>query len=125
MILDRFRLDGKVALVTGASRGLGRAVAVALFLPLAVAYVLPPAIDSLHRYADDHNIQRSVRVGPSVFGGRGLLATRRLTAGEPVLQVPLELTLSTARDGNTAKQDPSSHHDRASAAARPQKGFEV
>jgi 2-deoxy-D-gluconate 3-dehydrogenase len=30
MILDRFRLDGKVALVTGASAGLGAAVAVAL-----------------------------------------------------------------------------------------------
>jgi 2-dehydro-3-deoxy-D-gluconate 5-dehydrogenase len=30
MILDTFRLDGKVALVTGASRGLGAAIAVAL-----------------------------------------------------------------------------------------------
>ncbi len=30
MILDRFRLDGKTALVTGARRGLGRAMAVAL-----------------------------------------------------------------------------------------------
>lgn len=30
MILDDFRLDGEVALVTGASRGLGRAMAVAL-----------------------------------------------------------------------------------------------
>src|SRR6476646_7789299 len=30
MILDRFRLDGKTALVTGARRGIGRAMAVAL-----------------------------------------------------------------------------------------------
>jgi 7-alpha-hydroxysteroid dehydrogenase len=30
MILDRFRMDGKVAVVTGASRGIGRAAAVAL-----------------------------------------------------------------------------------------------
>src|SRR5512145_1512530 len=29
-VLDLFRLDGKVALVTGASRGLGQAIAVAL-----------------------------------------------------------------------------------------------
>src|SRR6476661_2325783 len=30
MIIDKFRLDGKVALVTGASRGLGAAIACAL-----------------------------------------------------------------------------------------------
>ena len=30
MILDSFRLDGKVALVTGSSRGLGQGAAVAL-----------------------------------------------------------------------------------------------
>src|SRR5215210_3405494 len=29
-VLDAFRLDGKIALVTGASRGLGRAIALAL-----------------------------------------------------------------------------------------------
>ncbi len=30
MILDKFKLDGKVALVTGASAGLGAAMAIAL-----------------------------------------------------------------------------------------------
>ncbi|MGH9901667.1 MAG: SDR family NAD(P)-dependent oxidoreductase, partial [Pyrinomonadaceae bacterium] len=29
-VLEKFRLDGKVCVVTGASRGLGRAMAVAL-----------------------------------------------------------------------------------------------
>ena len=30
MILDQFKLDGKVALVTGAARGLGQAIAIGL-----------------------------------------------------------------------------------------------
>jgi len=30
MILDKFKLDNKVAIVTGASRGIGRAIALGL-----------------------------------------------------------------------------------------------
>ena len=30
MIIDKFKLDGKVALVTGASSGIGQAIAIAL-----------------------------------------------------------------------------------------------
>jgi NAD(P)-dependent dehydrogenase (short-subunit alcohol dehydrogenase family) len=30
MVLDRFRLDGRIAVVTGASSGLGQAAAIAL-----------------------------------------------------------------------------------------------
>jgi 2-deoxy-D-gluconate 3-dehydrogenase len=33
MLLDRFKLDGKVAVVTGSRRGLGRGMAIALAEP--------------------------------------------------------------------------------------------
>ena len=42
MILDQFRLDGRVAVVTGARRGLGQAMAVGLALLLPV---LPFALE--------------------------------------------------------------------------------
>ncbi len=41
MILDRFRIEGKMALVTGASAGLGQAIAIALAGALQISRVLP------------------------------------------------------------------------------------
>jgi len=46
MILDKFKLDGKIAIVTGAARGLGQAIAVGLAeagADLAVVDILPTA----------------------------------------------------------------------------------
>ena len=45
MILDRMRLDGKTALVTGGSQGLGLGMATALAEAGAVVYLASPAWD--------------------------------------------------------------------------------
>lgn len=54
-------------------------------------------IQSLHEWADRHGAARSVRVGPSRFGGRGLVATDAVVADAPLLSIPLDLTISTHR----------------------------
>ena len=63
---------------------------VVLFAPLTHAY-------ALHTWADAHRVKRAVDVGPSGFGGNGLVARRRLSAGEQVLSIAKELTLATPK----------------------------
>jgi NAD(P)-dependent dehydrogenase (short-subunit alcohol dehydrogenase family) len=49
MILDKFRLDGRVALVTGGTQGLGQASAIALAEAGAdVVYLASSASDYMH-----------------------------------------------------------------------------
>ena len=52
-ILDRFRLDGRVALVTGASRGIGRALAQALAEAGARAALVARGAEALEKAADE------------------------------------------------------------------------
>ena len=51
-VLDRFRLDGKVALVTGGARGLGRVIADALASAGADVAITARQAESAHRAAD-------------------------------------------------------------------------
>lgn len=52
MILDRFRLDGKVAVVTGAGRGLGAAIALAFAEAGADVLISARTSDQLHEVAE-------------------------------------------------------------------------
>ena len=52
MVLDEFRLDGKTALVTGASRGLGRAMAEALAEAGANVVLAARSADALEKVAE-------------------------------------------------------------------------
>ena len=51
-VLDRFRLDGKVALVTGGARGLGRVIADALASAGADVAITARQAESAHRAAE-------------------------------------------------------------------------
>ena len=52
-VLDQFRLDGKVALVTGGSRGLGRVIADALASAGADVALTARQAESAERVAED------------------------------------------------------------------------
>ena len=53
MVLSKFRLDGKVAIVTGSGRGLGRAMAVALAQAGADVVVTARSFDQVQETAQE------------------------------------------------------------------------
>lgn len=77
MILDRFRLDGQVALVTGASRGIGHATARALHEAGArVVLSSSSAMDSLPDWAGDSGTVTHIRADLSRPGNAALLVSQ-------------------------------------------------
>jgi NAD(P)-dependent dehydrogenase (short-subunit alcohol dehydrogenase family) len=83
-VLDRFRLDDKVAMVTGAGRGIGKAMAVALAEAGADVVVLARTKDQIEQTAEE--IRK--------LGRRALPLELDLTKGDQI-QVSVEKTIDT------------------------------
>ena len=62
----------------------------------AVALCSPHA--ALFEWADANGAVRCVQIGPSKFGGLGLVATKSVAAGAELLRIPLELSVGVPRD---------------------------
>ena len=87
-VLDRFRLDGKRALITGGSRGFGRAIALALAEAGADVVLAARDPDALHRTAEEVRERgREARTYPADVGDPAAcedLCRRVLAEGAPI-----------------------------------------
>ena len=104
-ILDRFRLDGQVALVTGGSRGLGLEIAVALaevgarvaLLARRAQYfeearaLLPDALPLLGNVALEADVQQAVAETTAAFGAPSVLVNAAgISWGASAMEMPVE-----------------------------------
>ena len=104
-ILDRFRLDGQVVLVTGGSRGLGLEIAVALaevgarvaLLARRAQYfeearaLLPDALPLLGNVALEADVQRAVAETTAAFGAPSVLVNAAgISWGASAMEMPVE-----------------------------------
>ena len=103
--LERFRLDGHVALVTGGSRGLGLEIAVALaeagarvalmarreqFFEAAKAE-LPDALQLLGNVADETEVRHAVEATTGALGAPDILVNAAgISWGAPAMDMPVE-----------------------------------
>jgi gluconate 5-dehydrogenase len=104
-ILDRFRLDGQVALITGGSRGLGLEIAVALaevgarvaLLARRAQYfeearaLLPDALELLGNVALEADVHRAVAETTAAFGAPSVLVNAAgISWGASAMEMPVE-----------------------------------